>query len=217
MMNEQQRDFIEFALQQQALRFGDFCLKSGRQSPYFFNAGVFASGNSLSIFAQHYAHAIQAKDIDFDVLFGPAYKGIPLATATVMALQQHYQRDVPFAFNRKEVKDHGEGGQLVGSDIRGKNILLIDDVLTAGSAVHEVSPLLSQQDAHLVGAIIALNRQERGQGQASTVTELQETFNIQIHSIITLQNLLEYLQHNKEYAQYLPAMEAYWDKYGSCE
>ena len=216
-MNEQQRDFIEFALQQQALRFGDFCLKSGRQSPYFFNAGVFASGHSLSVSAQHYAHAIQAKGIDFDVLFGPAYKGIPLATATVMALQQHYQRDVPFAFNRKEIKDHGEGGQLVGSDIRGKNILLIDDVLTAGSAVREVTPLLAQQDAHLVGAIIALNRQERGQGQTSTVTELQETFNIQIHSIITLQDLLEYLQHNKAYAQHLPAMEAYWEQDGSCE
>ena len=203
--------FIQFALQHQALQLGHFTLKSGRQSPYFFNAGVFSSGQALATLANYYVDVIQAIDCQFDCLFGPAYKGIPLVTATAIALSQATQQPIPFAFNRKTTKDHGEGGLIVGSDIRHKKLLLIDDVITAGTAVHASVELFKSYNATLAGVVVALDRQEQGQHQRSTLAELEQTYGIQVAHITTFTKLIDYLEttHDEQLKAYLPAMRAY--------
>jgi orotate phosphoribosyltransferase len=203
-----QRDFLEFALAQNVLRFGNFTLKSGRQSPYFFNAGLFNTGSTLAQLGRFYAAAIQESGIDFDMLFGPAYKGIPLVTATAIALSVQHQRDVPYCFNRKEVKDHGEGGAIVGTALAGR-VLLIDDVISAGTAIREAVQLIETAGAQLAGVVIALNRQERGQSALSAVEEVEQRYGIPVVSIINLDHLISYLELKPEQQETLEAIRSY--------
>ncbi|NOQ82188.1 MAG: orotate phosphoribosyltransferase [Methylophaga sp.] len=212
-MKAYQQKFIEFALQTGVLRFGSFTLKSGRVSPYFFNSGLFNTGASLANLGRFYAQAITESDLDYDVLFGPAYKGIPLASTTVIALSDHHQRDVPYVFNRKEKKDHGEGGQLVGAALNGK-VLIIDDVISAGTSVRESVAIIKAEKATPAGVIIALDRQERGQDSRSAIQEVEAEHNIPVVSIINLNDLLNYLKDNADLAEHLPAVEAYRQQYG---
>lgn len=212
-MKDYQREFIEFALQTGVLKFGSFTLKSGRQSPYFFNSGLFNSGASLARLGRFYAQTIADSGLDFDVLFGPAYKGIPLASTTVVALADQHQRDVPYVFNRKEVKDHGEGGQLVGAELKGK-VLIIDDVISAGTSVRESVDIIRAAGAEPSGVVIALDRQERGQGTLSAIQEVQAEHGIPVLNIISLNDLLGYLKDNAELGEFLPAVQAYRDQYG---
>ncbi|WP_439886752.1 orotate phosphoribosyltransferase [Pseudomonas sp. MBLB4123] len=212
-MQAYQRDFIRFAIERGVLRFGEFTLKSGRTSPYFFNAGLFDSGLALARLGRFYAAAVVDSDIPFDVLFGPAYKGIPLAATTAVALAEHHQRDLPWCFNRKEAKDHGEGGTLVGAPLAGK-VLIIDDVITAGTAIREVMQIIQGQGAQAAGVLIALNRQERGQGQLSAIQEVERDFGMPVVSIVSLEQVLEYLADDAQLRQYLPAVEAYRAEYG---
>ena len=192
-MQDYQREFLRFALDQGVLRFGDFTLKSGRHSPYFFNAGLFNTGAALAQLGRFYAAALQASDLACDVLYGPAYKGIPLAAATAIALADEYGRDVPYAFNRKESKDHGEGGLIVGHPLRG-DVLIIDDVITAGTSVRESIDIIQAQGARHAGVLIALDRQERGQDERSAVQEVRERFGIPVVSIATLADLVAFLE-----------------------
>jgi len=212
-MKPYQQKFIEFALQTGVLRFGSFTLKSGRISPYFFNSGLFNTGGSLAKLGQFYAQAITESELDFDLLFGPAYKGIPLASTTVVALAEHHQRDVPYVFNRKEAKDHGEGGQLVGAELNGK-VLIIDDVISAGTSVRESVEIIKAQGARPAGVIIALDRQEKGQTAHSAIQQVEIDHQIPVISIICLADLLSYLKGNSELSQHLSAVEAYRQRYG---
>jgi orotate phosphoribosyltransferase len=212
-MQAYQREFIRFAIERGVLRFGEFTLKSGRTSPYFFNAGLFDSGLALAQLGRFYAAAVVDSGIPFDVLFGPAYKGIPLAATTAVALAEHHQRDLPWCFNRKEAKAHGEGGTLVGAPLAGK-VLIIDDVITAGTAIREVMQIIRAQGAEAAGVLIALNRQERGQGQLSAIQEVERDFGMPVVSIVSLQQVLEYLAGDAQLKQYLPAVEAYRAEYG---
>ena len=212
-MQAYQRDFIRFAIERGVLRFGQFTLKSGRTSPYFFNAGLFDSCLALAQLGRFYAAAIVDSGIDFDVLFGPAYKGIPLAATTAVALAEHHQRDLPWCFNRKEAKDHGEGGTLVGAPLKGR-VLIVDDVITAGTAIREVMQIIQGQGAQAAGTLIALNRQERGQGELSAIQEVERDFGMPVVSIVSLEQVLEYLAGDAELKQYLPAVEAYRTEYG---
>lgn len=212
-MKPYQHEFIEFALSSGVLRFGSFTLKSGRISPYFFNSGLFNTGASLAHLGRFYAQAISESKLDFDILFGPAYKGIPLASTTVIALADHHQHDVPYCFNRKEIKDHGEGGQLVGANLKGK-ILIIDDVISAGTSVRESVKIISAASAKPAGVIIALDRQEKGQNSRSAIQDVEAEHHIPVISIINLNDLLDYLQHSAELAEYLPAVESYRQQYG---
>jgi orotate phosphoribosyltransferase len=212
-MQAYQRDFIRFAIERGVLRFGQFTLKSGRISPYFFNAGLFDSGLALAQLGRFYAAAIVDSGIDFDVLFGPAYKGIPLAATSAVALAEHHQRDMPWCFNRKEAKAHGEGGTLVGAPLAGK-VLIIDDVITAGTAIREVMQIIQAQGAQAAGVLIALNRQERGQGKLSAIQEVERDYGMPVVSIVSLEQVLEYLAENAELKQYLPAVQAYRAEYG---
>ncbi|SFP25752.1 orotate phosphoribosyltransferase [Ectopseudomonas composti] len=212
-MQAYQRDFIRFAIERGVLRFGQFTLKSGRTSPYFFNAGLFDSGLALAQLGRFYAAAVVDSGIDFDVLFGPAYKGIPLAATTAVALAEHHQRDLPWCFNRKEAKDHGEGGTLVGAPLKGR-VLIVDDVITAGTAIREVMQIILGQGAQAAGTLIALNRQERGQGELSAIQEVERDFGMPVVSIVSLEQVLEYLAGDAELKQYLPAVEAYRAEYG---
>ncbi|MFN3711858.1 MAG: orotate phosphoribosyltransferase [Alishewanella aestuarii] len=208
-----QREFIEFALSRNVLKFGCFTLKSGRISPYFFNAGLFNTGGDLAKLGRFYAAALQDSGIEFDVLFGPAYKGIPIATTTAVALAEHYQRDLPYCFNRKEAKTHGEGGSLVGAALKGR-IMLVDDVITAGTAIRESMQLIQAQGAELTGVLIALDRQERGQGELSAIQEVERDFNTKVISIISLPDLISYLADKPELAEHLAAVKAYRAQYG---
>lgn len=212
-MQQYKRDFIEFALQREVLKFGEFTLKSGRTSPYFFNAGLFNTGNDLAKLGQFYAAALVASGIEFDVLFGPAYKGIPIATTTAVALADKHQVDTPYCFNRKEKKDHGEGGNLVGSALAGK-VMLVDDVITAGTAIRESMTLIQQNKASLAGVLIALDRQEKGQGELSAIQEVERDFNTQVIAIVTLGDVITYLQSQDDFQQHLPAVQAYREQYG---
>lgn len=208
-----QREFIEFALARQVLKFGSFTLKSGRTSPYFFNAGLFNTGSDLAKLGRFYAAALQDAGVEFDVLFGPAYKGIPIATTTAVALADHHNRDVPYCFNRKEAKTHGEGGNLVGAALKGR-IMLVDDVITAGTAIRESMQLIQAQGAELTGVLIALDRQERGQGELSAIQEVERDFNTKVISIISLPDLISYLADKPELAEHLDAVKAYRAQYG---
>ncbi|WP_027848379.1 orotate phosphoribosyltransferase [Marinospirillum minutulum] len=213
-MLDYQKDFINFALRQEVLRFGEFTLKSGRTSPYFFNAGLFNSGEALVELGKSYAETIIRSEIAFDVLFGPAYKGIPLGSATASMLAEHHQRPTPFAFNRKEVKAHGEGGQLVGAAMQGKRVLIIDDVITAGTAIREVLPLIEEAGGVVAGVVIALNRQERGQGERSAIQEVEQDLGIPVISIIALEDVLEFASHQPELTPHVDAIKAYHQAYG---
>lgn len=213
-MQDYQREFVAFAIEQQVLRFGEFTLKSGRTSPYFFNAGLFNSGAALAKLAAFYAQAIEASAVDFDVLFGPAYKGIPLAATTAMAIYQQYDKDVPYAFNRKEKKAHGEGGQLVGAELAGNSVLIIDDVITAGTAIREVMTILDGCNAKPAGVVIALDRQERGQGERSAIQEVEEEFGIPVVSIIKLEQLIDYVKNEDQLQAEYTALSQYREQYG---
>jgi len=212
-MQQYQRDFIRFAIDRGVLRFGSFTLKSGRTSPYFFNAGLFDSGRALAQLGRFYAAAVVESGLDVDVIFGPAYKGIPLAAATAIALAEQHDRDLPWCFNRKEAKDHGEGGTLVGAPLQGR-VLIVDDVITAGTAIREVMQIISAQQAQAAGVLIALNRQERGKGELSAIQEVERDFAIPVVSIVALDQVLEYLAQDAQLKQYLPAVEAYRAEYG---
>lgn len=211
-MQDYQREFIEFAMAQEALKFGEFTLKSGRKSPYFFNMGTFNSGRALAQLGRFYAQAIIASGIEFDMLFGPAYKGIPLVAAVAVALAEHYDQDVPWAFNRKEAKDHGEGGWLVGAPLAGK-VLVIDDVITAGTAIREVATLFKQTEAAMCGVVVALDRQEKGQNELSAIQEVAHSLNIPVASIVGLTDIIAYLESGSEQER-LEAMQEYRKQYG---
>ena len=211
-MEQYQQDFVDFMLQTGALKFGEFTLKSGRVSPYFFNAGLFNQGSHLSQLGRFYAHAIEASGIRFDVLFGPAYKGIPLAAATAIALNDCYNSSVPYCFNRKEVKDHGEGGNIVGHALEG-DILIIDDVITAGTAIGEAQDIIAAHGANTKGVIVALDRQERGKGKLSAIQEVEQNFAISVLSIISLSHIVDYLKAGND-ADLISRIELYRDQYG---
>lgn len=210
-----QQDFIRFAIDAGALTFGEFTLKSGRVSPYFFNAGQFQTGEALSRLGQVYARALVSSGLDFDLVFGPAYKGIPLATTTVVALQRDHGRNVPYAFNRKEAKDHGEGGQIVGAPLRGR-IVIVDDVITAGTAIREVQALMQQfPEAQLAGAVVAMDRQEKAPGEErSAIQALEAEFGLPIIPVITFSQVIDYVATQPEFAQHLAAVEDYRARYG---
>ena len=210
-MHAYQSRFVDYCLQRGALRFGEFKLKSGRVSPYFFNAGIFNRGADLAALAAFYADAIEHSEIDFDLLFGPAYKGIPLAAITASALFQLHQRDVPYAFNRKEAKNHGEGGSIVGAEISGR-VMIIDDVITAGTAIREAIALIDAHGARVTAVTIALDRQEKGQGQVSAIQELEQQ-GIGVVSIIKLEHILEYLEGSGDHA-HRESIETYRSRYG---
>lgn len=212
-MKPYQQAFIEFALEKQVLKFGEFTLKSGRKSPYFFNAGLFNTGRDLAKLGRFYAAALAESGIDYDVLFGPAYKGIPIATTTAVALADHHDMDVPYCFNRKEAKDHGEGGNLVGSPLKGR-IMLVDDVITAGTAIRESMAIIEANEAELAGVLIALDRQERGTGELSAIQEVERDYSCQVTSIISLADLVTYLEAQPEMAAHLEQVNAYRAEYG---
>ena len=212
-MHNYQKEFIEFALERNVLRFGEFTLKSGRISPYFFNAGLFNTGTALAKLGRYYAAAIADSGLEFDILFGPAYKGIPLASITTVALAEHHNKDMPYCFNRKEAKDHGEGGNIVGAPLNG-NVLIIDDVITAGTAIREAMQIIDAANAKAAGVIIALDRQEKGQGNLSAIQEVEQQYDIPVLSIIKLENLIDYLQDKPEMEQNLEAVRAYRKQYG---
>ena len=212
-MLDYQREFLDFALDTHVLKFGEFTLKSGRQSPYFFNAGLFNSGRSMARLGRFYASAIVAADTPFDLLYGPAYKGIALAVATSIALADQHGRDVPYAFNRKEAKDHGEGGNIVGSPLKG-GVLIIDDVITAGTSIRESVDIISDRGAGPCGVVIALDRQERGRDERSAVDEVREGFGIPVFSIVTLADLIEHLEAGADSRESLDALREYRARYG---
>ncbi len=214
-LQDYQREFIEFAIEQGVLRFGEFTLKSGRVSPYFFNAGLFRTGGALARLGRFYARAITDRAPAFDVLFGPAYKGIPLATTAAVALADHHGRDLPYAFNRKEAKAHGEGGTIVGAALEG-DILIIDDVITAGTAIREVMGLIEAAGARAAGVVIALDRQERGQGDMSAIQEVEASFGMPVVSIVTLDMVLAYLEEHADEALrgHAAAIRDYRSRYG---
>lgn len=212
-MKEYQRQFIEFALNKKVLKFGEFTLKSGRISPYFFNAGLFNTGRDLALLGHFYASALMDSGIDFDVVFGPAYKGIPIATTTVVALAEHHERDVPYCFNRKETKDHGEGGNLVGSPLQGK-VMLVDDVITAGTAIRESMAIIAAHQATLAGVLISLDRQEKGRGDISAIQEVERDYHCRVIAIVTLADVIDYLEEKSEMADHLAAVRAYRREYG---
>jgi len=211
-MEQYQNDFVDFMLEIGALKFGEFTLKSGRVSPYFFNAGQFNQGNHLSQLGQFYAQAIEASGIKFDVLFGPAYKGIPLAAATAIALNDSFNRSVPYSFNRKEAKDHGEGGNIVGHPLEG-DILIIDDVITAGTAIREAKDIIEASGANTKGVVVALDRQEKGEGELSAIQEVEQNFGIAVVSIINLSHIVDYLKANDD-KNIISRIESYRSQYG---
>lgn len=213
-MLDYQRAFIELALSHNVLRFGEFTLKSGRRSPYFFNAGNFASGSGLAGLGRTYAATIAERGIAAEVIFGPAYKGIPIAAVTAAQLAEQQSIDLPWAFNRKETKDHGEGGLLVGAPLAGR-VLLVDDVITSGKAIGEVLPLIEAAGATLSDIVVALDRQERGSDQLSAIDEVQQRTGAKVHPIVTLDQVIEYLRHSGEYAEALVAVERYRAEHGA--
>ncbi|QUM82624.1 MULTISPECIES: orotate phosphoribosyltransferase [unclassified Moritella] len=212
-MKDYQREFIEFALEKEVLKFGEFTLKSGRTSPYFFNAGLFNTGRDLSRIGRFYAAALVDSGIEYDVVFGPAYKGIPIATTTVVALNDHHDIDAPYCFNRKEKKDHGEGGSLVGAALEGR-IMLVDDVITAGTAIRESMDIIQANNAELSGVLIALDRQEKGKGELSAIQEIERDYACKVLSIVTLGDLVSFLADKPEMQEHLENVKTYRENYG---
>jgi len=212
-MQDYQREFIDFAITTGAIRFGEFTLKSGRVSPYFFNAGLFNTGHRLGRLGQFYARAIIDSGIEFDMLFGPAYKGIPLATATAIALSDHFDRDIPFAFDRKEKKLHGEGGLIVGHPLQG-HVFIVDDVISSGISVNGAVDIIRAASAKPAGVVIAVDRQEKGSADTSAVQEVESAHNLSVSSIIKLETLIQYLIDSDGLEQHLQAIEVYRKKYG---
>jgi len=217
-MQDYQLTFIDLALARSALRFGSFTLKSGRESPYFFNAGLFSDGEAAAVLGRCYAAALVRAGVEFDMLFGPAYKGIPLVTTTAVALAEHHHRSVPYAFNRKEAKDHGEGGNIVGTKLAGR-VVIVDDVITAGTAIRESVEIIRAAGAQPAAVALALDRQERGQGTLSAVQEVTRDYGLQCVSILTLADLIEALSHPaggrvRISAEQLTALHAYREQYG---
>ncbi|HEU5480363.1 MAG TPA: orotate phosphoribosyltransferase [Candidatus Tumulicola sp.] len=212
-MREFQRQFLDFAIERQVLRFGEFTLKSGRVSPYFMNTGLFNSGKALALLGRYYAAAIDASGLTFDTLFGPAYKGIPLASAAAIALAEQFGRDVPYSFNRKELKDHGEGGAIVGAPLQGR-ILIVDDVITAGTAIRESLAVIESAGARAVGVVVALDRQERGTNELSAIQEIERNYGLSVISIVGLGDVLEYLEGRSGMAHAVDAIRAYRAQYG---
>ena len=212
-MHAYQREFIEFALSCGALRFGEFTLKSGRLSPYFFNTGAFDRGSTLSELGRHYANAIVTAGFEFDLLFGPAYKGIPLGAAIAIALFRDHGRDVPLCFNRKEAKAHGEGGNILGSPLKGR-VLIVDDVISAGTSVGESMQLISAAGAQAVGVMISLDRQERGRGARSAAQDVEREHSIPVGHIVGLADILDYLGERGGHEQEMAAITAYRAAYG---
>jgi len=213
MIKDYQYEFIEFAIEAGVLGFGDFTLKSGRISPYFFNSGLFNTGRQLARLGRFYAQTIVDSGIQFDVLFGPAYKGIPLAATAGIALADHHDRNVPWCFNRKEAKDHGEGGNLVGAGLTG-GVLIIDDVITAGTAIREAVDIIQAAGATPAGVVIALDRQERGRDARSAIQEVEETLGVRVISIVKLEHLAQYLQDRTDRAEEVEKILAYRAQYG---
>ncbi len=212
-MRAYKKEFIDLSLELGVLRFGEFTLKSGRVSPYFFNAGLFNTGYAAAKLGRFYAAAVAESKINFDMIFGPAYKGIPLVALTAAALAEHYGIDVPYSYNRKEAKAHGEGGSIVGAPLQGK-VLIIDDVITAGTAVREAYKIIAAAGAEIAGLMISLDRQERGQGSLSAVQELRASLGIPVVSIVQLGDLVETLEESNEYAEFLDPVVTYRRKYG---
>ena len=212
-MQENKKRFIELAIKYEVLKFGEFTLKSGRISPYFFNAGLFNSGYALAELGSCYAQTIIENNINYDVMFGPAYKGIPLVAAIVYALSVNHDIDKPYAFNRKEAKDHGEGGLIVGAQLKGE-VLIVDDVITAGTAIREAVDIIRNEGAQTSAVLIALDRQERGRSELSAIQEVRRDYNVDVFSIITLADLIDYLDDNNSVSQHLDAMKAYREQYG---
>ena len=215
-MKDYQKEFLHFVIENSILRFGEFHLKSGRVSPYFFNAGLFSTGSKLGFLAQSYAAAIADLTQDYDVLFGPAYKGIPLAAATALSLSKRHGIDKPYCFNRKEAKDHGEGGFIVGAPLTGR-VLVVDDVITAGTAIREAVEIIQSAGAQLASIAVAMDRQERGLGETSAIQEIEQTYGIEVTHIISLQNIIDFLQDAEDevLAEHLPAVERYRSEYGA--
>jgi orotate phosphoribosyltransferase len=213
-VQEYQRTFIDLAMSRTALRFGSFKLKSGRESPYFFNAGLFSDGEAIAVLGKCYAAALTRSGLAFDMLFGPAYKGIPLVVLSAASLASHLDKDYPFAFNRKEAKDHGEGGSIIGAPLEGR-VLIVDDVITAGTAVREVLEIVRAAGATPAGVLVALDREEVApKAKISAVRQLEDDLKVPIRSIVSLTDLIDHLEEDKEYEQYLPAVRAYRNRYG---
>lgn len=212
-MESYQKAFLELAIAEQALKFGEFTLKSGRVSPYFFNAGEFHTGAALAALGRFYAAAIERAGIDYDLIFGPAYKGIPLASTTAVALADEHQKDVPYCFNRKEAKSHGEGGTLVGAPLKGR-ALIIDDVITAGTAIREVMDILQQHDALPAAVVVGLDRKEKGRGDTSAIQEVESEFGIPVISIVSIDDIIEFLAADPEQAAVVENIKTYRANYG---
>jgi orotate phosphoribosyltransferase len=212
-MRAYQREFLDLALELGVLRFGEFTLKSGRVSPYFFNAGLFSSGYAAAKLSRYYASAIAASEVEFDMLFGPAYKGVPLATLAAAALAEHHDVDVPYAFNRKEAKSHGEGGSIIGAPLAGR-VLIVDDVITAGTAIREAHQIITTAGAEVAGIVISLDRQEIGRDSRSAVQEVEQTLKTPVISIIRLEDVIDMLEDSTEFNEYLKPVLAYRKKYG---
>ena len=212
-MKNYKHEFIEFALQCDALKFGEFTLKSGRVSPYFFNTGLFNTGYRLRKLGHFYAHALVDSGMDCDILYGPAYKGIPLVCAVSIGLSEISNKDIPYVFNRKEVKDHGEGGLLVGSELKG-NAIIVDDVISAGTSVRESVDIIRAENATASGVLIALNRQEKGRGETSAIDDVEESYGFKVASIICLEDIVSYLEKSDN-AAHLSAIVNYQKTYGT--
>jgi orotate phosphoribosyltransferase len=212
-MQDYQREFLDFALDLGVLRFGRFTLKSGRISPYFFNAGLFNTGAALAKLGRFYAQAIVNAGLEFDVLYGPAYKGIPLAAVTAAALYDHHGIDVPYAFNRKEAKSHGEGGSIVGHPLQG-DILIIDDVITVGTVIRESMDIITAEGARPAGVVIALDRQERGKGERSAIQEVETDYGMPVTAIVRLADLIDFIRERADFDTYLADIQAYRREYG---
>ena len=213
-MENYQKEFLGFAIEKGVLRFGEFELKSGRKSPYFFNSGLFNSGASLAKLGNFYAQSLMASKVEFDLIYGPAYKGIPLASALAISLANDYGQDVPYSFNRKEAKKHGEGGNIVGAPLNGRKVLIIDDVISAGTSVRESMEIIKAHDAEAAGVIIALDRQEVGKGDTTAIQEVEKECNIPVVSIVCLGDLINYLETEKGELEHVDAIKAYREKYG---